>query len=87
MTSLTWIHLFTYGNSVTITPVSSASIAVVYRTSVHCFSITQKLFLETSKTNTSFSRLSASGSYVSLDLQQDNMHFASTLLQCFYHAN
>ena len=52
-----------------------------------CFIITQKLLLEASKTNTSFARLSASSSYVSLDLQQDNMHFASTLLQCFYHAN
>ena len=62
----------------------------VYRTPVHvqcCFIITQKLLLEASKTNTSFARLSASSSYVSLDLQQDNMHFALTLLQCFYHAN
>ena len=61
-----------------------------YRTPVHvqgCFIIAQKLLLEASKTNTSFARLSASSSYVSLDLQQDNMHFASTLLQCFYHAN
>ena len=37
-----------------------------------------KLLLAASKTNTSFSRLSASSSYVSLDLQQDNVHFAST---------
>ena len=62
----------------------------VYRTLAHvqcCFIITQKLLLEASKTNTSFSRLSASSSYVSLDSQQDNMHFVSTLLQCFYHAN
>ena len=49
----------------------------VYRTPVHvqcCFVITQKLLLEASKTNTSFSRLSASSSYVSLDLQQDNIY-------------
>ena len=55
----------------------------VYRTPVHvqcCFIITQKLLLEASKTNTSFSRLSASSSYVSLDLQQDNMHL---LRPCF----
>ena len=84
MISLTVIHVFTFclPNSVRITYSLSSTSSLQC-----CFIITQKLLLEASKTNTSFSRLSASSSYVSLDLQQDNMHFASTLLQCFYHAN